>query len=73
MDMVINMMIEYMGKLNVNDIFKCQMCGHKGRDKYIATPDIPALVDWKELFLCKKCAKRETGGKNNKKWNKLHE
>ena len=67
------MKISYLGKVSVNDIFGCQMCGQKGRDKYLATPEAISLVDWDELFVCKKCAKRETGGKNIKRWNKIHE
>ena len=49
------------------------MCGQTGRDKYLATPEAASLVDWDELFVCKKCAKRETGSKNVKRWNKVHE
>ena len=49
------------------------MCGHKGREKYLATPEAVTLVDWRELYVCKKCAKREVGGRNAKKWNKIHE
>ena len=67
------MQIKYSGKVRVNDIFKCQMCGQKGRDKYIAKPEVGTLVDWKTLLLCKKCARRETGSKNVKKWDKVHE
>ena len=67
------MKISYLGKVKVNDIFICQMCGHKGREKYLATPEAVTLVDWRELYVCKKCAKREVGGRNAKKWNKLHE
>ena len=67
------MRISYSGKVGVSDIFKCQMCGQKGRDKYVATPETVTLVDWKALSLCKKCARRETGSKNVKKWNKIHE
>ena len=67
------MKISYLGKVSVNDIFGCQMCGHKGREKYLATPEAVTLVDWREMHVCKKCAKREVGGRNAKKWNKLHE
>ena len=67
------MKISYLGKVNVNDIFGCQMCGHKGRDKYLATPESITLVDWREMHVCKKCAKREVGRRNAKKWNKIHE
>ena len=67
------MKISYLGKVSVNDIFGCQMCGHKGREKYLATPETVTLVDWREMYVCKKCARRETGSKNAKKWNKIHE
>ena len=49
------------------------MCGHKGREKYLATPETVTLVDWREMHVCKKCAKREVGGRNAKKWNQIHE
>ena len=42
------MQISYLGKVSVNDIFGCQMCGHKGREKYLATPEAVTLVDWRE-------------------------
>ena len=67
------MKISYLGKVSVGDIFECQMCGQKGRDKYLATPEAASLVDWYELFVCKKCAKRETGSRNIKRWNTIHE
>ncbi len=67
------MKISYSGKVSVNDIFACQMCGHKGRDKYIATPEATTLVDWDKLLLCKKCARRENGSKNKKRWDRIHE
>ena len=66
------MKISYIEKVSVSDIFACQMCSHRGRDKYLATPEVATLVDWRELYVCKKCARRETGGKNAKKWDKLH-
>tara|TARA_Y100000310_G_C20519446_1_gene732920 strand:- start:815 stop:1039 length:225 start_codon:yes stop_codon:yes gene_type:complete len=67
------MRIKYLRKVSVNDIFKCQICGEIGREQYIATPSIPALVDWKELIVCKKCARREVGNKNKKGWDRIHE
>ena len=67
------MRIKYSGKVKVNDIFACEMCSQKGRDKYLATPEVPTLVDWKSLQICKKCARREAASKNVKKWNKIHE
>ena len=66
------MRIKYLGKVSVNDIFNCQICRQIGKEKYIATPDMPKLVDWKELIVCKKCARREVGSKNKAKWEKLH-
>ena len=66
------MKINYLGKQTIDNIFQCEICGHRGRDKYIATPET-SLVDWKELAACKKCARREIGSKNIKLWNKIHE
>lgn len=42
------------------------------KEEYLATPSIPFLVDWKELKVCDKCAKREIGTKNKKQWEKIH-
>ena len=67
------MKISYLGKVKVNDIFRCQICGHKGREKYVATPESISLVDWDSMIVCKKCAKRETGSRNAKKWSRMHE
>ena len=67
------MKIRYLEKVSVSDIFACQMCGYRGRDKYLATPQAASLVSWTELTVCKKCAKRETGSKNVKRWNEIHE
>ena len=67
------MIIKYSGKTGVNDIFKCQICGALSKEEYIATPSIPALVDWEKLKICKKCARREVGGKNRKEWDRVHE
>ena len=49
------------------------MCEERSGERYIATPDIPMLVDWKELYLCKKCARREHGSKNKEAWERMHE
>ena len=49
------------------------MCHNPIKDKYLALPHLPKLVDWSEMILCKKCARRESGTKNKKKWDKLHE
>ena len=67
------MIIKYSGKIGVNDIFKCQICGALSKEEYIATPSIPALVDWEKLKICKKCARREVGNKNKKRWDRVHE
>ena len=61
--------ISYIGKIN----FTCQMCSGYGRDQYIAKPQLPKLVDWKALLLCKKCARREFGSKRAKEWKALHD
>jgi len=66
------MKISYIEKVSVSDIFACQVCGHRGRDKYLATPEAVALVDGRELHVWKKCARREMGSKNIKRWNKIH-
>ena len=63
------MIVSYKGKERV----KCEMCHQMSSDKYLATPDIPGLVDWDIINLCKKCAKRETGSKNKKRWEQMHE
>ena len=63
------MIISYLGK----DGFLCEMCSQIGKDRYVATPDIPSLVEWKSINLCKKCAKREVGSKNKKRWDKIHD
>ena len=63
------MIISYIGKGHD----KCDMCHNPIKDKYLALPHLPKLVDWSEIILCKKCARRESGTKNKKKWDKLHE
>jgi hypothetical protein len=63
------MKVRYSGK----DSFKCQMCDKYAREHYIAEPELPKLVDWKSLSLCSKCAKRENGSKNIKRWKRLHD
>ena len=67
------MRINYSGKLSINNMFKCEMCSSTDRDKYIATPEMPKLVHWYEMEICKKCARREIGSKNNKEWERIHE
>ena len=49
------------------------MCSKPGRDRYQAVPSIPALADWKEMIICKNCAKREVGSKNKTEWNRIHD
>jgi ribosome-binding protein aMBF1 (putative translation factor) len=63
------MNISYLGK----SFFSCQMCGERGREQYKAVPTIPALVEWKEMLVCKKCARREVGSRNKKGWDRLHD
>ena len=67
------MKVSYIARVGVSDMFACQMCGNRGRDRYLATPDSVTLVDWRELYVCKRCARREVGSKNIKKWKKIHE
>ena len=62
------MKVSYIGK----GYDKCDTCHSQTKEKYLAVPHIPALVDWSELILCKKCARRESGSKNKKKWDALH-
>ena len=63
------MKVSYVGK----DGFICEMCNQLGRDRYVGAPDIPSIVDWKSIALCKKCAKREVGSKNKKVWDRMHD
>jgi len=59
------LIISYIGKGHD----KCDMCSQFTNVKYLAVPHLPTLVDWSELILCKKCARREVGSKNKKKWD----
>ena len=63
------MKVSYLGK----QIFTCQMCKGHGKEQYMATPDVPKLVGWKSMLLCKKCARREFGSKKTKAWKVMHE
>ena len=63
------MNVKYLGK----EAFSCDMCSQIGREKYKAVPTIPSLVNWKEMSICKKCARREVGSKNKKGWDKVHD
>ena len=63
------MVISYIGKGEE----KCDMCHNYTNEKYLALPHLPHLVDWSEMILCKKCAKRELGSKSSKKWKALHD
>ena len=67
------MRIKYLGKVSVNNIFNCQMCEQISKEQYVAKPNIPSLVDWSEMTICKNCARREIGSKNKKEWNRIHE
>ncbi len=67
------MTIEYLGKTGVDGMFNCEVCSSLSKEKYLATPEIVTLADWEELLVCKKCARREIGTKNIKRWNKIHE
>ena len=62
------MIISYIGKGRE----KWDMCHNYTREKYLALPHLPSLVDWSEMILCKKCARRECGSKNKKKWDAIH-
>tara|TARA_R110000824_G_scaffold3232_1_gene14970 strand:+ start:362 stop:592 length:231 start_codon:yes stop_codon:yes gene_type:complete len=63
------MKVNYLSK----EVVTCQMCGEHGKEQYIATPEIPRLVDWESILLCKKCARREFGSKKAKAWKAMHE
>ena len=49
------------------------MCDSYSDKRYKATPTIPSLVDWTEMYLCTKCARREIGTKNVKGWKRIHD
>ena len=63
------MNVKYLGK----KVFKCGTCSEVAKEHYKAVPTIPALVEWKELAICRKCARRELGSKNKKGWDRLHD
>ena len=63
------MKVNYLGK----QIFTCEMCSQSGTEQYRATPEIPKLVGWESMSLCKKCARREFGSKRAKAWKAMHE
>ena len=63
------MVISYIG----TGYEKCDMCHSQTKEKYLALPHLPSLVDWSEMIICKKCARREVGSKNKKKWDTLHD
>ena len=62
------MTITYIGKLNR----KCQMCGKYSSHIYLDSKEsmrgLFPEVEWKDLHICEKCARRETG---NKYWQKV--
>ena len=67
------MRIKYAGKVSVDDVFNCQTCGQISKEKYIANPSIPSLVDWSEISVSKNCARREIGSKNKKERSRINE
>lgn len=66
------MQIKYIGRCKVQDIFNCEICGQRSKEKFEATPSTH-LVDWDRLMCCKKCAQREVGSKNKKKLEAIME
>ena len=65
------MIKEYIGRIQKFESFICQRCSKNSTEKFKAVPTIPALVDWKELYICKSCSIKETGPKNKKLINNL--
>ena len=67
--------ILFVGAVGIN-IFPCKMCGKAAKFKYMKYPH-PAVVDLlvnkEPIEICRKCAKRELGSKNKKKWDAIHE
>ena len=59
------MIVSYIGK----GLEICDMCKANTNQRYLAVPHLPDLVDWAELIICKKCAKRESG---KKKWKVIN-
>ena len=61
-------MIKYLGRLA--EI--CQMCGKYSSHIYLDSKEsmrgLFPEVEWKDLHICEKCARRETG---NKYWQKV--
>jgi len=57
-------MISYQGKLG----YKCQMCEGYTPHTYLDNKDLMKEMfpemDWKEMFICEKCAQREAGPKS---------
>ncbi len=68
---MVTLEIEYIPKNNARS--RCQVCTTLGLNNYIARPSVKGLVDWKQLVLCKNCARKEYGSKNKIKWEKMHE
>ena len=62
------MKISYIGK----GYDKCDMCHSTTKEKYLAEQHLPSISNWSELIICKKCAKRENGSKNKKRWEAIH-
>ena len=56
--------------------FKCEMCGAQGiglKQVYEWVPPAKSLTGTPNMEVCGKCARRELGSKNSKKWRELHE
>jgi len=67
------LIIKYIGKCKVEEIFSCELCSQISKVKFEATPSLPALVDWEKLDVCKKCAQRELGSKKKNKLKAMME
>ena len=63
----------YIWSVPKTENFNCERCSKKSTEKFKAVPSIPALVDWKLLYICKPCAMKEIGSKKKKLINKLME
>ena len=67
--------IEFVGAVGVN-VFSCKICGKRAKFKYMKYPHpsvIHLLIDKEPKEICRKCARREIGSKNKKKWDAIHE
>jgi hypothetical protein len=60
---------------NSYHIFVCEMCGYQSQKKYKRYPHpavINLLIDKNPQCICKKCAKRELGSKNQLEWKRIN-